>query len=169
MPRSPSEVVSDSALRVRVDALAEDVHLFRGELRETRVTISREMAEISAKIDTGQRPNYQALGVILTGFIALGALAYWPIRETTQSVKTDLQTLSERVVFIRRYEGEQKVQNDRLLELAAIQRNLQDSLAQARETIAKGSQAQVNLNERLNAISQRLAQVIRDMQKANSK
>jgi chromosome segregation ATPase len=58
---------------------------------ETRSSI----AALSASMAERNRPQYQALGFALTVILAVGALAYWPIRESTNDLKVAVMTLSQ--------------------------------------------------------------------------
>lgn len=56
---------------------------------ETRQSIAALGTAISEK----NKPQYQALGFALSVILAVGALAYWPIRESTNDLKTsDMET-----------------------------------------------------------------------------
>lgn len=67
------------------------VHSLANETRQAIASLSSTMAERS-------RPQWQALGVALTFFALLGALAYWPIRESTGDLKSAVSVLAEKVV-----------------------------------------------------------------------
>lgn len=122
--------IETTALRVRVDNLAEDVHTFRAEMRESRIAVSAEIATLGTKFDAGAKPNWQMWGVAVSAMIALGTLAYWPI-------------------------------------LRAVDRNEQAILMMANRDVSDGrelirSTTRIdNLDRRLDAISSRLAELIR--------
>lgn len=59
-------------------------------MNETRNSI----AALSTAIAERNKPQWQALGVMLTFVALVGALAYWPIRESTDETKIDIRTLA---------------------------------------------------------------------------
>jgi hypothetical protein len=61
---------------------------------ETRASIQA----LSSNLADRSRPQWQALGVMLTFVALLGALAYWPIREATADLKASVSTLAEKMV-----------------------------------------------------------------------
>ncbi len=61
---------------------------------ETRQSI----ANLSSVMADRSRPQWQAIGVALTFVALLGALAYWPIRESTGDLKAAIAALSDKVV-----------------------------------------------------------------------
>ncbi len=61
------------------------------ETRNALAALSSTMAERS-------RPQWQALGVALTFAALLGGLAYWPIREGTNDLKSAVALLADKMV-----------------------------------------------------------------------
>lgn len=61
------------------------------ETRQALSSLSSTMAERS-------RPQWQALGVALTFAALLGGLAYWPIREGTNDLKSAVSLLADKMV-----------------------------------------------------------------------
>lgn len=61
---------------------------------ETRSAI----AGLSSQISDRNKPQWQALSVILAAAVAIGGLAYWPVREATADLKVNLQRQSEQMV-----------------------------------------------------------------------
>lgn len=65
-----------------------------GLANETRASL----AGLASNLAERSRPQWQALGVALTFAALVGALAYWPIRESTGDLKAALSILSEKIV-----------------------------------------------------------------------
>ncbi|WP_309085980.1 hypothetical protein [Chelativorans sp.] len=63
---------------------------FASFTNETRASINA----LSATIAERSKPQWQAIGVALTFAVIIGGMAYWPIREATTDLKTDVSTLS---------------------------------------------------------------------------
>lgn len=61
---------------------------------ETRSSISA----LSTTLSERNKPQWQALGVMVSIIVVLGGLVYWPIRESTNDLKTALLALTERTV-----------------------------------------------------------------------
>lgn len=61
---------------------------------ETRTAI----ANLTTTIGERSKPNIQAYGFMLSVALAVGALAYWPIRESTNYLKTAVLAVSENMV-----------------------------------------------------------------------
>ena len=61
---------------------------------ETRTSISA----LSTTLAERNKPQWQALSVMLAAVVAIGGLAYMPIREATNDLKTAVSGLSEKVV-----------------------------------------------------------------------
>lgn len=88
---------------------------------------------IQSKLDERSRIPWQAWGVVVTVLIAIGALVYWPIREGGAQTRLDLQDLANKVVFSKRYEGEQIGQDRRVGELIETVRVLKNETIKAFE------------------------------------
>lgn len=102
-----------SALGVRVDNLADDVHGFRSDLQGIRgqmatkdeiSNLAAAIAGLTSKYDAARAPNWQALGVAITVLSLIGGILYLPIREATQDLKAttlrqELQTQDNRVAL----------------------------------------------------------------------
>lgn len=65
--------------------------------------IEASIAALSAGQADSRAPNWTALGVLLSGIVAFGAFAYWPIKEQINDARADIKTISENAVFNRRY------------------------------------------------------------------
>lgn len=100
-----------SALGVRVDNLADDMHGFRVDLQGIRgqmatkdeiTNLASSIAGLTSKYDAARAPNWQALGVAVTVLSLIGGILYLPIREATQDLKSaalraEIQTQDNRV------------------------------------------------------------------------
>ncbi len=60
---------------------------FTSFTNETRLALNT----LSSSLAERNKPNFQALGVMLTAMVVLGGLLYWPIRETTTDLKQTLR------------------------------------------------------------------------------
>lgn len=56
------------------------------------------VAALSTNIAERNRPQWQAMGVVLTFCAMLGGLAYWPINSATTDLKTAVFSISEKMV-----------------------------------------------------------------------
>lgn len=128
-----------SALSVRVDNLADDVHGFRVDLQAMRANmvtkddfagIVTSIGALSQKQETISRPNWQAMSVMVTVLVLIGGILYWPLRETSADMKDVMKQYGNVSV-------EERVK-------IGILQNSHD-----------------NLNKRLDMISSRLAELIR--------
>lgn len=61
---------------------------------ETRSSI----AALSSTLAERNKPQWQALSVMLAAVVAIGGLAYMPIREATNDLKVSVNSLSEKIV-----------------------------------------------------------------------
>lgn len=128
-----------SALSVRVDNLADDVHGFRVDLQSMRATMvtKDDFASILASINTlstkqesTAKPNWQAMSVVVTVLVVIGGILYWPLRE----MSTDQKELS---------------------------RQMSSTMTEERVKVGVLQANYANLDRRLDAISNRLAELIR--------
>ena len=119
MANGSHAALTDDGLRVRVDALSSDVIAFRGELRDVRSAMATTadiaglksaLESIATRQQEQQKPQWNALGVMLAAMVALGGLAFWPIREAT----TNLSTAVAQSVNVRQYDADQKRIGDEL-------------------------------------------------------
>jgi hypothetical protein len=128
-----------SALSVRVDNLADDVHGFRIDLQSMRTTmvtkddfagIVSSINALSTKQETVSRPNWQAMSVAVTVLVLIGGILYWPLKETSTDAKEALRQYNNSMI-------------DERIKVGILQ-NSHD-----------------NLSKRLDMISTRLAELIR--------
>lgn len=57
--------------------------------------IEGSISALSTEYRNGQRPQWQAMGVILSAMIVLIGLLYWPVREQQADTKSDIAALSQ--------------------------------------------------------------------------
>lgn len=82
-----------------------------GIATETRAAI----AGLSQDLAERNRPQWQALSVMLATVIAIGGLAYWPIRDATGELKVTTARLGEAMITRQEMEWRQaRSQEDRL-------------------------------------------------------
>lgn len=139
MANGRARITEPSALGVRVDNLADDVHGFRldiGGLRSQMATkddlasLSNLINSLSQKYDAARSPNWQAMGVAVSVLVVIGGMAYLPVSMATNDLKS--ATLRLEVI-------------------------LQDN----RVAVAQLQEKSQNLQMRYDAISARLAELIR--------
>lgn len=76
-----AEQESLGSIQTRVHHLEQSLVGLSKDLREGFAALNKQMQDQSARFDQERRPQWQAYGVMLTGMVILGTLAYWPIRE----------------------------------------------------------------------------------------
>lgn len=64
------------------------------EMRSGFRQIEQSISGLSTTLSERNRPQYQALGFGLSVILAVGALAYWPIREAVSNTRDQLQALA---------------------------------------------------------------------------
>lgn len=69
---------------------------FAAFTNETRASIS----SLGTTLAERSKPQWQALSVMLAFALAVGALAYWPIREALSEVKTDQRYLEQNALSV---------------------------------------------------------------------
>lgn len=57
------------------------------EMRRSFSALSTGLDAINAKLADTSKPQWQALGVMLTAIVVVGTLAYWPIREAQSRIE----------------------------------------------------------------------------------
>ena len=89
----------------RYAALDERVANQGHRLAQVEATMTRGFSDIASKLESftndyknNQRPQWQAMGVMLTAALAIGALVYWPIREAQADLKGRMNELSSTAV-----------------------------------------------------------------------
>lgn len=96
-----------SALSVRVDNLADDVHGFRVDLQAMRANmvtkddfagIVASITALSQRQESVSRPNWQAMSVMVTVLALIGGILYWPLRETSSDMKDVMKQYSSVMV-----------------------------------------------------------------------
>lgn len=120
----------ETALGVRVDNLAGDVHGFRIELRDVRALMAtrEDIAGLTSSIkDIGskQAPNFQAWAVFATVGIflltAFGYMAYRPLEQSNADTRAALAMMAERSISVREFDAEKAMYT---LQIRDLQRQL---------------------------------------------
>lgn len=125
--------------------LAQQVTNLEGDYRDLKTVVisldrklDASMAAISAKLDESREPKWQAYGVMLTVILAVCALAWLPLRESQNDLKAAIKTLSEGVVYVKRYENNQQSIKELMAERqVAAQRQIDDMRARVQALEAK--------------------------------
>lgn len=151
----------DAALQERVRNLSDDVHAVRGELQGLRHAIEG----IATQQARQGQPQWQALGVMLTAVVVVGGLAWWPIRETTQDTRAAVQVIAERAVTQRQHDADMARITGAMSDTRTALELLRTRSYEHHGAIAALQTSQKNVDGRLDAISRRLAEFIRDMGK----
>lgn len=154
-------VLVDAALQERVRNLGDEVHAFRGELQSIR----HALEGIATKQAQQGQPQWQALGVMLTAVVIVGGLAWWPIRETSQDTRTAIQILTERAVTQRQHDADLLRITGAISDTRQAVELLRLRSYEHHGSIAHLDTGQKNIDGRLDAISRRLAEFIREMGK----
>lgn len=81
----------ENEMRNGFRAMEQSMTAFTNETRTSISALSTTLAERN-------KPQWQALSVMLAAVVAIGGLAYMPIREATNDLKTAVSGLSEKVV-----------------------------------------------------------------------
>lgn len=81
----------ENEMRNGFRAMEQSITAFTNETRTSISALSTTLAERN-------KPQWQALSVMLAAVVAIGGLAYMPIREATNDLKTAVSSLSEKVV-----------------------------------------------------------------------
>lgn len=118
---------------------------------------------IQAKLDERSKIQWPALSVMVTALGLIGALVYWPIRETTLDLRDGLKDLAKVAVVSTRYESDRATLNLRISEIREVISSLRTHTQDNREAHARHDQAIKNHDARIDAISRRLAEHIRDV------
>lgn len=119
--------------------------------------VENSIGALSNEFRNSQRPQWQAIGVALTFAALIGALAYWPIRESTNDLKDAITVLSEKVVTQKELEWRTaRAQEDRTRTEIGI-RDLRDGLVPRQEherVWASYDQRLVDLQRQIDEIKQ---------------
>lgn len=101
-----SEQESLGSIQTRVSHLEQGLVGLSKDVREGFSQIARQSAEQAAsfnaqfqsqaaRFEQDRRPQWQAYGVMLTGMVILGTLAYWPIREQQTRLESLIVKMDE--------------------------------------------------------------------------
>lgn len=111
-----------------VMATGEDVRQLQNNIGALAAEMKSSIATITAELRQHGKPQWQALSLMLTFALAIGALVYWPIREK-QSDQHDRLTMIERnYVPERTIMREWQVRDDALRDMRARTEKNQDAL-----------------------------------------
>lgn len=173
--------VTLGALDAQIKATERDLTEFRQDVRRAISSLDSKLdtssAAMSSRLDTGlaalaakidQRSAtpwqsiFAGLAVVTTMLIAIGGMAYLPIQRDTNRIETAIAALVDRNVSVRAYESDQKHTNERLdrdyEQLEAIRFRSYD----VHGRISSLETASKDQSVRIDAISRRLAEFIRD-------
>lgn len=87
-----------AAIGERVSNLNRRVTDIEVEMRSGFNQMAQSIDGLSKNLNERARPQWQAIGVSVSFFALIGALAYWPIREATGDLKTAVATIAERMI-----------------------------------------------------------------------
>lgn len=76
-----SEQESLGSIQTRVHHLEQGLTNLSRTMQEGFSKITEQFQTQATRFDQDRKPQWQAYGVMLTGMVILGTLAYWPIRE----------------------------------------------------------------------------------------
>lgn len=83
-----------ASLSERVNNQGSQINALEAEMRRSFSALSSGLDSINAKLADTSKPQWQALGVMLTAIVVVGSLAYWPIRETQQRIESTVATMA---------------------------------------------------------------------------
>lgn len=94
-----------ASLNERVSGQGSHIASIENEMRRNFESVNVALSNINAKLETQNKPQWQALGVLLTGIVVVGTLAYWPIRESQSRIENNLTSLANTTVTLREYDN----------------------------------------------------------------
>lgn len=102
-----------AALDERVTNLGTRLTSFEQNTARSFTQLEASIVGLSAEFRTNQRPQWAALGVMLTAVIAIGALAYWPVRENQNEFRESIKTITASInvipkEYLSRQEADQR-------------------------------------------------------------
>lgn len=181
----PNGTIETAVLSDRVTHTQQNLVAVQSEIHELRSVmattddirdLARQVGALGAKIETMGRPQWQVMwsgmGVGVSVLIMIGTMAYLPIRDKQTDLMDRLNyimgTTVTRVEFVRDRELVDRIFGERQ---RIGQRNSEDIQSLLRQNysqnaeLSKNTQAIGNLESRFSAISNRLAELIRDLQR----
>jgi len=137
-----SEQESLGSLQTRVHHLETSLTSLSKDVREGFARITEQFQAQASRFEQDRRPQWQAYGVMLTGIVVLGTMAYWPIREQQTRLETLILKMDEgkvsREEFVltqeRGKEYRERSGSDLTRVTAEMQRQLDDLKRAAGET-----------------------------------
>lgn len=145
----------ESEMRSGFKQIENSFASFSNETRNSIAALSSTLAERN-------KPQWQALSVMLAAVVAIGGLAYMPIREATNDLKTSVGSLSEKIVTRQEMDWraqrgvEDRTRTDAAvsdLRLSAVTRNEWSERNRARD------QEVLDLNRRVDELRQDVGSV----------
>lgn len=129
-----AEQESLGSIQTRVSHLEQGLVSLSKDVREGFALLTKQNQDQAARFDQERKPQWQAYGVMLTGMVILGTLAYWPIREQqgrleTLIVKMDDQKVGKAeftIVQERGKESRQQINDDIKRGNAELQRQIDE-------------------------------------------
>lgn len=121
-----------ASLNERVSGQGAHIVSIENEMRRNFESVNVTLSNINAKLETQQKPQWQALGVLLTGIVVIGTLAYWPIRESQSRIESNLTALANSTVTLREYDNNRVLsRNDNNNRFDKIEKALADIVPRA--------------------------------------
>lgn len=111
VPNMTDPATQHAVTQIEINAIKEDVRGVVREvhgLRDTMATKSDFLSLQSAIREEASKrgPMWPLYSLMMTGVLAIGALAYWPIRESQNDLKDTVRTLATSVVYSRRFDAQ---------------------------------------------------------------
>lgn len=83
-----SEQESLGSIQTRVHHLEQGLTTLSRDVRDGFARITEQFQTQATRFEQERKPQWQAYGVMLSGMVILGTLAYWPIREQQARLET---------------------------------------------------------------------------------
>lgn len=87
-----------AALGERVEGQGRRLTNLESTVNQGFRQVETSIAGLSNEFRSSQRPQWQAMSVLLAFALAIGGLVYWPIQKATNDLKTAITSLSEKAV-----------------------------------------------------------------------
>lgn len=148
-----SEEAAFGSLQTRVLHVEQSLAALGKDMREGFAQNARQVADIASRFqeqvqaqatrfEQERKPQWQAYGVMLTGIVVLGTMAYWPIREQQTRlealvIKMDEGKVSREEFALTQERGKEyreRSTSDLKQAVIEVQRQIDDLKKQAGET-----------------------------------
>lgn len=83
------------SIQTRVHHLEQGLIGLSKDVREGFSRITEQFQAQASRFEQDRRPQWQAYGVMLTGIVVLGTMAYWPIREQQTRLEALINKMDE--------------------------------------------------------------------------